>query len=175
MVFFFFCGMMSMNDSFLLQVSDSNLQRNWLPIRIIIINPEPCERCRCRAAMFWIDGSAMISEEQSLTPGLRLRFPTVSFFFNLNFENGRGQVALISKAVASPFSYRRGEGKKRKKRRCNELPRGFGPSKTSVYIGNWKFVFDRPGCVSLQRKPTCLPVCREKAAKNEKDFVITTL
>lgn len=117
--FFLSCDMMPINDSLLLQVSDSNLPRNWLPIRTIMINPALSQRCRCvhrRASMFWIDGSATISEEQSLTPGLRPCFHAVSSLFEPNFENGRGSVALISKAVASSFSYRTGEEKKKEKK-----------------------------------------------------------
>lgn len=43
-------------------------------------------------------------------------YAPVSSRFEFNFENGKGRVALISKAVASSFSYRTGEEKKKEKK-----------------------------------------------------------
>lgn len=55
----------------------------------------------------------MIARNKARRRGDARASPTVSFLFELNFEKkGTDRVALISKVVASSFSYRRAEEKK---------------------------------------------------------------
>lgn len=70
-----------------------------------------CTESRLRDAKVWGRNApdqyqATIYEGTKPTPGLRLHPSTVSFFLRPQLWNGTREVALISRAVASPFSYR---------------------------------------------------------------------
>lgn len=73
------------------------------------------------------------------TPGLRLHLSAVSFFLRPQLWNGTCEVALISKAVASPFSYRY---KKKNPKRCERATSGLA-LQNLAYIGSW--IFDHRG------------------------------
>lgn len=94
-------------------------------------------------------------EGTKLMPGLHLHLSAVSFFLRPQLWNGTCEVALISKAVASPFSYRYKKiyiSEFWKKKRCEQATSGFA-LQNLAYIGNW--IFDRRGAFMWRMYACC--------------------
>lgn len=168
-----------MNDSFLSQVSDSNLSRNRLPVSIEMIirrHLRGADGCilwlRCSGSM----AAPWSARNKAWCRGYACASPLSRPFFELNFENGRGRVALISKAVASSFSYRREGEKKERKEGVTSYPRASALQKPrSILETGYLYLNNRGAFLCSGSLPVCLSDVKRRQKKWDKGFVITSL
>lgn len=168
-----------MNDSFLSRVSDSNLPRNRLPIRIVMINLTASQRCRCahpRAAMFRIDGGAMISWEQSLTPGL-CGLPHCLFPFWAQLWKWKRPSCINFQSSCIIIQLQKGGGKKKERKKgVTSYPEASALQKPQCILETgYSYLTDPGASLCSGSLPVCLSAVKKRQKKWDKGFVITSL